>query len=93
MIKLMEKECIIVMTAMCILVFGEMINNKEKGIKNLKMDLSIKEHTKMEKRMDMVFTNGEMVANIKEISNKTHFMVKESIIGTLKNTMVNGSTP
>ena len=92
-IKLMEKEFIIAMMEMYTLVFGEAINNKAKAMKNSKTDLSTKEHIKMEKRMDMVFINGEMDVCMKEILNKTVFTVKEYITGIHKSTMDNGFIP
>lgn len=90
MIKLMEKEYIIVTMGISILGFGETINNKDKDIRNLRMALNTREYIKMEKRMGMVFTNGGTVANTKEISNKTVFMVKEFTTGTHKNMMGSG---
>ena len=59
-------------------------------MKNLKMDLNIKELTKMEKRMDMESINGEMDASMKETLNKIIFMEREYTIGIHKNMMDHG---
>ena len=59
-------------------------------MKNLKMDLNIKELTKMEKRMDMESINGEMDASMKETLNKIIFMGREYTIGIHKNMMDHG---
>ena len=48
-------------------VIGQMIKEKERAQIIILMEMFIKDHIKMEKKMDQELINGKMEMNIKEI--------------------------